>query len=392
MASTTTSEAAMETSFSTMMESSTSEVSMMDSTTLESSMMAEPTTTSMMEESSSMTDVSTTSSPSYEATSTAAASYASTTGQVQYGSGSTNWGNSYDSCIQQCQAQYGGMTGSSSTAYKTVSSATAESTAASSSVAAASASDNTTVLVAGPGEVIVAPKKGDLRMVPFAINAKAGDTITFKWGAGPHTVTQSSALTICNKTLESGAFISGLQNASFEFPVEVAQDTQPTFYYCSVPNHCQKGMFGVINPSQALSAGSSFGSYMVTLAAKDPIFAQMMNDTTTLAGDNKAAANWGSMFDVAMLPEWALAPAMFNVLATRQFYAANPSALAVESSGNSGTTSSNGYSSATYTGATAESAVSTGSSTMTTQESPAAPRASLSILAVVFTAIFSLSL
>lgn len=40
---------------------------------------------------------------------------------------------------------------------------------------------NGTVLVAGPGQVVVAPIKGDLRFVPFAIEGKS---IEYVWGAG----------------------------------------------------------------------------------------------------------------------------------------------------------------------------------------------------------------
>ena len=115
-------------------------------------------------------------------------------------------------------------------------------------------------LVAGPGQIVVAPIKGDLRFVPFAVNAAAGEKIEYIWGcvssrdcprpmltshvshrAGPHTVTQSFALTICNKTLEGDAFSSGPQNASFSFPITLAQASTPTFFYCNVPTHCQKG-------------------------------------------------------------------------------------------------------------------------------------------------------
>lgn len=66
-------------------------------------------------------------------------------------------------------------------------------------------------------QVVVAPKMGDLRMVPFAINVDAGSTANFFWGAGPHTVTQSSALEVCNKTKTPTAFVSGLQNATSSF-------------------------------------------------------------------------------------------------------------------------------------------------------------------------------
>lgn len=141
-------------------------------------------------------------------------------------------------------------------------------------------------LVAGPGEVIVAPKQGDLRMVPFNINVKQGDNITFIFGgefpsfrrhlfsfeltpslgsdtAGPHTVTRSSLLTICNASDAEGAFQSGRQDAGFRFPVQVkTNETQS--YYCGVPGHCEKGMFGLINVSDPLSPIVTEGRALLT--------------------------------------------------------------------------------------------------------------------------------
>ena len=32
---------------------------------------------------------------------------------------------------------------------------------------------------------------------------------------------------------------------------EVVNDTNPLFFYCNVPGHCAKGMFGIINPPSA---------------------------------------------------------------------------------------------------------------------------------------------
>lgn len=63
--------------------------------------------------------------------------------------------------------------------------------------------------------IVVAPTKGVLRFIPFAMNASVGDTLHYVWGAGPHTVTQSSILEPCNKTSAPGSFTSGPQNATF---------------------------------------------------------------------------------------------------------------------------------------------------------------------------------
>ncbi|KAK4704861.1 hypothetical protein P7C70_g1351, partial [Phenoliferia sp. Uapishka_3] len=316
-------------------------------------------TTSVMTEattSSQIRDISVTSELTQAATSTMAAN--SATGEAtstspaaiaqatQYGSGASNWGTDYSSCVQMCQATYGQSTMGAGTPPEAGSGALGNNSSSSTSSPPSGvgnvAANSTTPLVAGPGQVVVAPIKGDLRFVPFAINVAAGQTVEYVWGAGPHTVTQSSSLTICNKTLEAGGFASGLQNATFKFPVAVNQSTSPTFFYCSVPTHCEKGMFGIMNPAQASQADASFNAYMSKLTTSDFAFSQMMNETDAMCVGNKAAASWGGMFDTAQLPEWALAPAAYNVLATRQHFATNPSLLtdSASTSTNSSTVSS----------------------------------------------------
>lgn len=106
--------------------------------------------------------------------------------------------------------------------------------------------------------IIVAPSQGVLRFVPFATNASVGDTIKFYWGANMHTVTHSSQFSPCNKT-EQDPFTSGVQNKSFVF-TQTVNDTNPLFFYCGVPTHCQKGMFGIVNPPSALTADTSIMS------------------------------------------------------------------------------------------------------------------------------------
>ena len=103
--------------------------------------------------------------------------------------------------------------------------------------------------------VIVAPSQGVLRYVPFAVNASVGDTVKFMWGANGHTVTKGSALELCNKTGDA-PFASGLQNKSFVFE-QIVNDTNPTFFYCAAPSHCQKGMFGIVYVLHSVSPALS---------------------------------------------------------------------------------------------------------------------------------------
>ena len=112
--------------------------------------------------------------------------------------------------------------------------------------------------------IIVAPTQGVLRYVPFATNASVGDTIKFMWNANMHTVTHSSELEVCNKT-DQDPFTSGVQNKSFTF-TQVVNDTNPLFFYCGVPTHCQKGMFGIVNAPNANNASTSVAGMMASMA------------------------------------------------------------------------------------------------------------------------------
>jgi len=164
-----------------------------------------------------------------------------------YGSGSSNWNKGgYDSCVQQCVAQFGNP----SSMYMPPSST-------SSSNSSGSGKTHT---------VVVAPTQGVLRYVPFALNASVGDTVKFIWGANNHTVTKSSQLSLCNKTGDA-PFASGTQNKTFVF-TQMVNDTNPTFFYCGTPTHCQKGMFGIINPPNAFMQNTSVGMMMPSLAGQ----------------------------------------------------------------------------------------------------------------------------
>jgi len=230
-------------------------------------------------------------------------------GSGTYGSGSNNWGgNGYEDCVNQCIAQFGsGMEGT----YQATQTASTGGYTGSSGTGATHT-------------VIVAPTKGVFRMMPFATNASVGDTIEFHWGADQHTVTKSSALLPCNKSDEAPVFASGEQNQSFVF-TQVVNDTKPTFYYCGTPGHCQKGMFGIINPQMATPGSpTSSGQMMTSMAANDSdisAYAAYMNNATT---NNAAASSWGNSYEMSAFPDWALKDAMQNIQFTRAVIDMNP--------------------------------------------------------------------
>jgi hypothetical protein len=164
-----------------------------------------------------------------------------------------------------------------------------------------------------------------LRYVPFAVNASVGDTVKFVWMASPHTVTKSSQLELCNKTSDA-PFTSGVQNASFVFE-QVVNNTDPTFYYCGVPGHCQKGMFGIINPPNAFVAPTSVNSMLPAIAANSTGTAAQLSANAAITGP---AATWGASIDLANMPDWAMGPMADNVLFTRSFMAANSEAIGAD--------------------------------------------------------------
>jgi hypothetical protein len=261
---------------------------------------------------------STSTANNYYTTSSTANNYytsTSSTYEVQatstsYGSGSSYWGGSgYEDCVNQCVAQFGGSSGGGSyQATATVGSAGSTGTGAT-------------------WTVLVAPTQGVLRMMPFATNASVGDTIEFHWGANEHTVTKSSVLTPCNKSLEAPVFASGEQNKSFVFS-QVVNDTNPTFYYCGTPTHCEKGMFGVINPATTTPGSpSSVGGMMQSMAANDSDLSAYAAYASNVTSSNDAAAAWGENMDLSAIPSWAQSLFATNVLYTRAAIAMNSEIL-----------------------------------------------------------------
>jgi plastocyanin len=215
-----------------------------------------------------------------------------------YGSGSNGWGsnsNPYDDCVKQCQAKY---------------------------PSSMSPGDSPPSKGSKTHVVYVAPTQGVLRYVPFAVNASVGDTVKFIWGANNHTVTKGSQLTPCNATKDS-PFTSGRQLKDFVFE-QVVNDTNPVFFYCAVPTHCSKGMFGIINPPNALGGPSSVGSMMQSMVAANPNLDKMRTyvDNATMGSD--VASKWGTNFDMSSVPQWAQESFVENVLYSRMFLAANP--------------------------------------------------------------------
>jgi len=272
--------------------------------TSSSTMMMMDSSTMMMDTTSSTMMMETTTSSAYNSYQTS-----------NYGSGSSYWGGSgYEDCVNQCIAQFGGSSGGGSY----------QATATSGSYGSVGTGSTHTV--------IVAPTKGVFRFVPFATNASVGDTIEFHWGADQHTVTKSSQLLPCNKSADAPVFASGEQNKSFVF-TQVVNDTNPTFYYCGTPTHCEKGMFGVINPAMATPGSpSSLGGMMSSMAANDSDLSAYAAYSSNATASNDQAASWGSNFDMTNLPAWSHGSFAANVMYTRVTLAMNAEVLKPDNS------------------------------------------------------------
>jgi plastocyanin len=178
--------------------------------------------------------------------------------------------------------------------------------------------------------VVVAPTQGVLRYVPFALNASVGDTVKFIWGANNHTVTKSSELSLCNKTGDQ-PFASGEQNKTFVF-TQVVNDTNPTFFYCGTPTHCEKGMFGIINPPNAYMQPSSVSMMMPSLAGMYPSTQAAMSYTNNATANSTSAASWGMNMDMSGMPQWSQQYMAENVLYTRAVIGMNPEIVSSDGS------------------------------------------------------------
>ncbi|KAK4054421.1 hypothetical protein OIV83_000915 [Microbotryomycetes sp. JL201] len=240
-------------------------------------------------------------------------------------SGQEQW----DSCMQQCQSECQAsapspswsMTwnaGASDTVAPAYVTYTPPYTSAAPTASSPPPSTGNMPLMPGPNQVIVAPIKGDLRMVPFNIQAAPGTVIEFIWGAGPHTVTKSSLPNICQKTMDA-PFASGVQQAGFKWNYTV-KSNETISYFCGVEPHCQKGMFGLINGLVSLDVNNTMDSWMKSYAKQNSSFAASWNEADK-ACKGTAAASWGGMLDATQFPDWALPASAQAILTTRSVLA-----------------------------------------------------------------------
>jgi plastocyanin len=104
---------------------------------------------------------------------------------------------------------------------------------------------------ANPSIHTVLAGSGGFNYSPNTITAAVGETVEFHFFAPLHSVAQSDFATPCTPSANGTGFFSGDistssgQNANV-FTITI-NDTNPIWFYCVIPTHCEAGMSGVIN-------------------------------------------------------------------------------------------------------------------------------------------------
>lgn len=231
--------------------------------------------------------------------------------QPTYGSGHNQWGQSYEDCVSKCVAQYG---------------APPKEWKPTDPIAAP---EGTGVV----HTVMVAPMEGVLRYWPFAVNASVGDTIRYVWTTkANHTATLSSALAPCNRSAraEELEWASGIRNGSTgaqTFDVPLRTDEQQ-FFYCSVGEHCEKGMFGMVQPKMGGNNTVSF-HMQKWLDSNPDLKAAWANVHEQTKGTS--ADTWGNNLNIDDIPESSHMDLAQNIVWSRAMFAANPGSLEANS-------------------------------------------------------------
>ncbi|CAG8983308.1 hypothetical protein HYALB_00007436 [Hymenoscyphus albidus] len=141
-------------------------------------------------------------------------------------------------------------------------------------------------------------KGGALKFGPDTIVAAPGDIVNFHFytGSNPHSVVNGpfdQPCTHANGSAEAPVFFSGsldgdkdgmtllttpTQNTTFSVTIE---NSYPIWFYCSVKQHCQHGMVGVINPPALYQGLSQYRAEAATVkTSTDP----SSNGTSTTSG------------------------------------------------------------------------------------------------------------
>lgn len=127
---------------------------------------------------------------------------------------------------------------------------------------------------------------GVLAFTNNSITAAVGDTVSFQFEAGNHSVTQSTFSAPCTRS--AGGFGSGFHTAAnaTQFTITI-NDTKPIWYYCGQTQpiiHCHQGMVGAINA--ATTGNATFAAFQSAAKA----LASSTSSSTSAASSGSATA------------------------------------------------------------------------------------------------------
>jgi hypothetical protein len=111
---------------------------------------------------------------------------------------------------------------------------------------------------------------------------------------------------------------------------QVVNDTNPVFYYCGTPGHCEKGMFGIINPpnSEPWGGPGSAMSMISNVTASNPSTQASYNYTSSVTSNCSTAASWGMGMNMSAMPSWAQPYVLENVMYTQAYISLNTEVIA----------------------------------------------------------------
>jgi plastocyanin len=98
--------------------------------------------------------------------------------------------------------------------------------------------------------IVITAGKGGLVFSPDTSTADVGDVLEFHFMGSTHTVMQGDPSKACQRAsggFASGPFTSNKADGSGNVFQVTVKDTNPIFFYCSAPTHCQNGMVGGVN-------------------------------------------------------------------------------------------------------------------------------------------------
>jgi len=133
------------------------------------------------------------------------------------------------------------------------------------------------VALSSAATIQIAVGKDGLVFTPNSVTAAKGDIIEYQFFPPTHSVNMADFNNPCMPAASggfgSGAFTTSNGMNSNVFQVTV-NSTDPIFFYCGFPTHCETGMVGAINPStdQTLDAFQSKASGVANSVAASKAF------------------------------------------------------------------------------------------------------------------------